>query len=98
MAPAAFIGGHLVDRYLADLPFDEDQREAAFFTVNKHRALLVFHGRTPTVLVASYIHVYCLTLCEAVNEVYEKKQENSSCELIINGFLLSNLTDVGGTI
>jgi hypothetical protein len=77
MATAAFINGHLVYRYLFDLPLDEDQRETAFFTVNKHRALLVFHGRIPTVLVASYIQFYCLMLCEAVNEVHEKKERNS---------------------
>jgi hypothetical protein len=55
MAPAAFIGRHLVSRYLFDLVLDEDQRKTAFFTVNKHWAPLVFHGRTPTVLVVSYL-------------------------------------------
>jgi hypothetical protein len=55
MAPAAFVGRHLVYRYFFNLPLDEDQRETAFFTVNKHWAPLVFHGRTPTVLVVSYL-------------------------------------------
>jgi hypothetical protein len=86
MAPAAFIGRHLVYRYPFDLAIDEDQRETAFFTVNKHWAPLVFHGRTPTVLVVSYLQFYCLMRGDAVNEVYEKKKEDQSYKLIINGF------------
>jgi hypothetical protein len=77
MAPAAFIGRHLVYRYLFDRPLDEDQWETAFLTVNKHWAPLVFHGCTPTVLVVSYLHFYCLMLGDAVNEVCEKKKEDS---------------------
>jgi hypothetical protein len=53
MTPAAFIGRHVVYRYLFDLALDVDQRETAFFTVNKHWAPLVFHDRTPIVLVVS---------------------------------------------
>jgi hypothetical protein len=87
MAPAAFVGRHLVYRYPFDLALDEDQREAAFFTVNKHWAPLVFHGCTPTVLVVSYLQFYCRMLVDAVNEVCEKNKEDSGCKLIINGFL-----------
>jgi hypothetical protein len=85
MAPAAFIGRHLVYRYLFDLPLDKDQRETAFFTVNKHWAPLVFHGCTPTVLVVSHLHFYYFMLGDAVNDVYEKNKEDSGSELIING-------------
>jgi hypothetical protein len=91
MAPAAFIGRYLVYRYLFDLPLNEDQRETAFFTVNKHWAPLVFHGCTPTVLVVSSIHFYCLMRCNAVNQVYENNKEKCGCDLIINGFLIVRL-------
>jgi hypothetical protein len=53
MSHAAFIASYIVSRYFFGFAVEEGQREATFFTVNKHWAPLVFRGRTPSVSVVS---------------------------------------------
>jgi hypothetical protein len=74
MSEAAFIGHNLIYRYLLDFAFKQRQWETAFFTINKHWAPLIFHGRTPIVLVVSYLRFYCLVQCDVGQGVYGKNE------------------------
>jgi hypothetical protein len=44
MSQAALIGRSVVSRYLFGFAVDQDQRQVALFTVNKHWAFPVIHG------------------------------------------------------
>jgi hypothetical protein len=69
MSQAALISPQVISRYFSRLAIYQDNRETAFFTVNKHWAPLVVHGRTPIVLVVSYLDFIVSCDVKRVNKV-----------------------------
>jgi hypothetical protein len=72
MTHAAFTGYYVVSRYFFGFEIDFDQLATALLTVNKHRAPLLLHGRTPIVSVVSYLILFSRAAMGSVNKIGKK--------------------------